>query len=135
MNLQNLILLTIVALMGPFVQAESEEDVPPSQGEHQTPALATESEEKPTEAAPENEKKSGTVTFSAAVNVIRKMDRTEVVFRNGESYYLPRGSKSHGIFDACVESEKTGQPISVTVHPQSRIIQSVDSAKSDAIKK
>ncbi|HRO68314.1 MAG TPA: hypothetical protein PL182_12165, partial [Pseudobdellovibrionaceae bacterium] len=64
-------------------------------------------------------------SYSAAVNVIRKIDRVEVVFRNGESYYLPSGSRYNQIYNACLESERTGKAISVTVNPKTRIILSV----------
>ncbi|MBX3040870.1 MAG: hypothetical protein KF789_09215 [Bdellovibrionaceae bacterium] len=70
-------------------------------------------------------KPAGGESFSAAVNVIRKIDRVEVVFRNGESYYLPSGSRYSEIYNACLESERTGKAISVTVNPKTRIIQSV----------
>lgn len=72
----------------------------------------------------------GVETFSAAVNVIRKIGRTEVVFRNGESYYLPSGSKYNEVYTACEESERTGKAVSVTVNTRSRTIISVGGAKA-----
>lgn len=68
-------------------------------------------------------------TFSSAVNVIRASEgRTEVVFRNGESYYLPRGAKNAAIFKACEDSSNDGKALSVTVNSRTRIIESVAGA-------
>ncbi|MBX3034975.1 MAG: hypothetical protein KF865_13730 [Bdellovibrionaceae bacterium] len=66
--------------------------------------------------------RQGLEVVNAAVNVIRKNDRTEVVFRNGDVYYMPSGKNYNSIYKACEESERTGQAISVVVNPRSKVI-------------
>ncbi len=67
-------------------------------------------------------------TFSSAVNMLRKMGRTEVAFRNGEIYYLPSGGKHNLFYGLFEESEKTNQALSVTVNVKSRTVVEVQKA-------
>lgn len=78
----------------------------------------------------EDSGESSAKTFSSAVNVLRKNDRIEAVFRNGEVYALPRGSRQHAIFSALEESERTGKAVSVTVDEKTGVIRSVGGAAS-----
>lgn len=125
MKVLSLILIGGIALNGSlaFSQEDKKPVVKREEGKEATelpvPKLINEDSEEASSKAPAGE------SFSAAVNVIRKIDRVEVVFRNGESYYLPSGSKYSQIYNACLESERTGQAISVTVNPKTRIILSV----------
>lgn len=74
-------------------------------------------------------------TFSAAVNVIRPNDgRVEVVFRNGDSFYLPRGAKNASFYKACEESSNSGKPITVTVNKRTRIMEQVSGASASGVK-
>lgn len=68
------------------------------------------------------------ISFSATVNVIRKVGRTEVMFRNGESYFIPSGSKFNEIYAACEESERTGKEVSIIANSRTRTIIQAGSA-------
>lgn len=124
--LSMILIAGLVLVVGPSFSEEEKEEKKAAarqeEGKEATelpvPQLIDEDSEAPAKAA-------GGESFSAAVNVIRKIDRVEVVFRNGESYYLPSGSKYNEIYNACLDSERTGKAISVTVNPRTRIIQSV----------
>ncbi len=69
--------------------------------------------------------KASLKSFSGVVNVIRQGDRVEVVFRNGDIYFLPHGSKQAGIFKALSESEQTGKAVSIEYDSRSGVIEAV----------
>jgi hypothetical protein len=81
-------------------------------------------------AAQKEHDAKGYVTFSAAVNTIRRSDRTEVMFRNGDSYYLPSGGKHNEFYKICEESEKNGQAVSVVANPKSKVIVKMSGASA-----
>lgn len=69
--------------------------------------------------------KASLKSYSGVVNVIRQGDRVEVVFRNGDIYFLPHGSKQAGIFKALSESEQTGKAVSIEYDSRSGVIEAV----------
>lgn len=114
--------------------AAQAEDVVESQAEPAT----EKTEEKGDEASPAEEnpqKRRNLRSFSAAVNVLRQGSRVEAVFRNGDIYVLPRGSRQHAIFNALAESEKSGKAVSVTVDERTGVIESVGTAAKPGEKK
>lgn len=86
------------------------------------------------------EKSSGTETakpktaeneemVSGTVRVIRKLDMTEVFFKDlKDSYFIPSGAGYSSIYKACQESEKKGSPVGLKVNTKSRRILSVESS-------
>lgn len=74
---------------------------------------------------PADKEDPNVTSFSGVVNVLRQGQRVEVVFRNGDTYSLPRGSKQHQIYNALAESEKTGKAVQVEVDTRSGVIRSV----------
>lgn len=73
---------------------------------------------------------------SGTVRIIRKLDMTEVFFKDlKDSYFIPSGANYGSIFKACQESEKKGSPVGLKVNNKSRRILSVESsaAKSPAV--
>jgi len=61
--------------------------------------------------------------MSGTVNVIRKIDMTEVFFKDlKESYFIPSGSKNYSIYKAMEQSQKKGTKISFKVNTKSRRI-------------
>lgn len=76
----------------------------------------------------EERAKAAQKTYSGVVNVLRQGERVEVVFKTGEIFSLPRGSRQQAIFKALDESEKTGTAVSIVVDDRTGIIQSVGGA-------
>lgn len=133
--------LVFVLVLASF-SARAQWPTPAAPPEAAKPAEAKSDGQKAVEEAPvpklvDDEKKEdpNTMTFSAAVNVLRQGSRVEVVFRNGESYTLPSGSRQRQIYDALEESERTGKAVSVVVDTRSGVIRSVGSSNSKADKK
>ena len=66
---------------------------------------------------------------SGTVRVIRKLEMTEVFFKElKDSYFIPRGGQYSSIFKACQESEKKGSPIGLKVNTKSRRILAIESS-------
>lgn len=73
--------------------------------------------------------------ISGTVRVLRKIDMTEVFFKDHkDSYYIPSGRNYSSIFKACQESAKKNTPISFKVNTKSRRILSMEQAPSSGSK-
>jgi hypothetical protein len=66
---------------------------------------------------------------SGTVRVIRKLEMTEVFFKDlKDSYFIPSGNQYNSIFKACQESEKKGSPVGLKVNTKSRRILAIESS-------
>jgi hypothetical protein len=67
--------------------------------------------------------------LSGTVRVIRKIEMTEVFFKDiKDSYYIPSGSKYSSIYKALNESMKKGTQVSFKANTKSRRVISLESA-------
>lgn len=84
----------------------------------------------PSEVAPEAAKLAASEQiFSGTVRVIRKIDMTEVFFKDlKDSYYIPSGSQYSSIYKALDESMKKGTAVGFKANTKSRRILSLESA-------
>jgi len=71
----------------------------------------------------------GESLVSGTVRVIRKLNMTEVFFKDlKDSYFIPSGGEYNSIYKACQESEKKGIAVGLKVNTKSRRILSVESS-------
>lgn len=60
-------------------------------------------------------------TISGVVRLIRTSPQTEVFFKDlKNSYIIPKDSQHNKIYEACLQSSKTGKPVTLQVDPKSR---------------
>jgi len=89
-----------------------------------------------TEGAPAKEDEEPKVVLkdneqilSGSVRVLRKIDKTEVFFKDlKDSYYISSGNNYSSLFKAFDQSQKDGKPVSFKVNTKSRQVLSLESA-------
>jgi len=96
-----------------------------TEDEHEeTAATATSAAESTKPATNENEE-----LVSGTVRIIRKIEMTEVFFKDlKDSYFIPSGANYGSIYKACQESEKKGSRVGLKVNKKTRRILSVESS-------
>ncbi|WP_413287523.1 hypothetical protein [Bdellovibrio sp. HCB337] len=87
---------------------------------------ASTKEEEPKVVLKENEE-----ILSGTVRIIRKIDETEVFFKDiKDSYFIPSSPSHNAIFKALSESQKKGTSVSFKANTKTRRIVSMESGKT-----
>jgi hypothetical protein len=80
--------------------------------------------------APVNENEK---TFSGTVRVLRKIDHTEVFFKDlPDSYVIPSGNSYSSIYKAFMNSQKTGASVTFKANIKSRRVLSIEDPGTSA---
>lgn len=75
----------------------------------------------PTKQEPEPAVKQKGESISGVVRIVRTSPETEVFFKDiKNSYIIPKNSKHNEIFEACLQSSKTGKAVALQVDPKNR---------------
>lgn len=101
------------------VQDSDEESV--AEMLNEVPAKKIKTAEAPTESVVEIPEKQEGQTVSGVVRLIRSSPQTEIFFKDlKQSYIIPKTSQHNKIYEACLQSSKTGKAVALQVDPVSR---------------
>lgn len=108
---------------GGFTEVHSSDE---SDVESSSDAETSSSESEPKVVLKEDEE-----ILSGTVRIIRKIDNTEVFFKDiKDSYIIPSGSGYSTIFKAMEQSQKKGSAVSFKANTKSRRVLSMESSKA-----
>jgi hypothetical protein len=124
--MKTLIILILISSLNVLAKPKASDfkEVLSSDEAEVTEGAAASVEEEPKVVLKDNEQ-----ILSGSVRVLRKIDKTEVFFKDlKDSYFISSGTNYSSLFKAFDQSQKDGKPVSFKVNTKSRQVLSLESA-------